>query len=217
MPETKIKSLTTLSDADLIKNIRDGEIEQYSEIVRRYNQRFYRIALSYGINDDDCEEVIQLAYISGYKKLNQFRGEAKFSTWLIRILINECLMLKRKQKRLLALNEERSVIIPAQDHLNPESNYMAKERKEILKNAIMHLPEKYRSVIILTEIEGMSVAEVSEALTISTVNVKVRHHRAKTMLRKLISDATDISDLLTFGNERCSRVNNKVMEYIRQK
>ena len=96
--------------------------------MRRYNQRLYRIATSYGSYDDDCEEVIQRAYIAAYEQLLQFRGEAKFSTWLIRILINECLMLKRKMKRNRDFFESGNVTISSGTHLNPESEYMDAER-----------------------------------------------------------------------------------------
>jgi len=216
MLEVKRDQLKKLSDEEIINKVRAGNNECFSEIVRRYNQRMYRITVGYGIYDDDCEEVIQLAYISAFEKIDQFRGEAKFSTWLIRILINECLMLKRKQKKLIGFSEKELVTISSGNHLNPESEYMDKERKIILETAIKQLPEKYRAVFILKEIEGMQIKEAAEILAISKVNVKVRLHRARAMLKNIISDVSDPSNLLTFGNERCDRVTNAVMEFIRK-
>ena len=216
MPELKRDQIKNLSDEEIIAEVKAGKIEYFSQIVKRYNQRMYRIAVSYGVYDDDCEEVIQSAYISAYEKLNQFRGEAKFSTWLIRILINECLMMKRKKKKAQNLFDE-NVTFSAGDHLNPEREYMNKERKEILETAIKKLPEKYRTVYILKEVEGMSIEEASGALAISKVNVKVRLHRAKSMLKDILRNITDVSSLFMFGNERCDRVNNAVMSYIRKK
>jgi RNA polymerase sigma-70 factor (ECF subfamily) len=213
--EVKIK-LNELTDEEIVSEVKKGNSNHFSEIVKRYNQRLYRIAISYGVYDDDSEEVIQRAYIAAFEKLNQFRGDAKFSTWLIRILINECQMLKRKKQRSRNLNEYDSVTILSGDHLNPERNYMEKERKEILEKVIKQLPEKYRSVFIFKEVDGMSIDETSAALGISKVNVKVRLHRAKSMLKNLIHDITDVSNLFTFGNERCERVNNAVMDYIRK-
>ncbi len=217
MPELANKKLTDLTDDEIISEVRSGNSEYFSEIVKRYNQRLFRIAISYGVYDDDCEEVIQTAYISAYEKLDQFRGDAKFSTWLIRILINECLMLKRKQKKAQNTFMSENVTISSGDHLNPEKEYMDKERKEILEKAILQLPEKYKSVYILKEVEGMSIEKVSGMLVISKVNVKVRLHRAKSMLKNILQDVTNVSNLYTFGNERCDRVNDAVMDYIRNK
>lgn len=155
---------TQISDEEIINEIKAGNREYFSELIKRYNQRLYRIAISYGIGDDDCEEVLQITYISTYEKLHQFRGDAKFSTWLTRILINECLMLKRKNKKKIYLSEADAVTIPDSNHLNPEESYMVKERKEILENTIKQLPEKYKSVYMLKEVEGMSIVEASEVL-----------------------------------------------------
>lgn len=211
----KNRSLKQISDEEIIAEVKSGNIEAYSEIVRRYNQRLYRIAVSYGVMDDDAEEVIQLAYISAYEKLSQFRGEAKFSTWLIKILINECLMLKRQQKRVVKLDEIKDVTFNTESHQNPEEKYMNIERKEILEEAVKRLPEKYRTVFIFKEIEGMSIEEISDSLGISKVNVKVRLHRAKSMLKEVIKGIIHFSRLFTFGNERCENITENVMDYIK--
>ena len=211
----KNRSLKQISDEEIIAEVKSGNIEAYSEIVRRYNQRLYRIAVSYGVMDDDAEEVIQLAYISAYEKLSQFRGEAKFSTWLIKILINECLMLKRQQKRVVKLDEIKDVTFNTESHQNPEEKYMNIERKEILEEAVKRLPEKYRTVFIFKEIEGMSIEEISDSLGISKVNVKVRLHRAKSMLKEEIKGIIHFSRLFTFGNERCENITDNVMDYIK--
>lgn len=204
--------VTNLPDEELIKGIKEGNKEYFRLIVKRYNQRMYRIAVSYGVYDDDCEEVIQKAYITAYEKIHQFRGEAKFSTWLIRILINECLMLKRRDKKRVDINE--TVTFPSGDHLNPETIFMEKERKEIIENAVIQLPEKYRAVYVLKEIEGFSIENISEVLSISQVNTKVRLHRARAMMKEFLGNETDLSDLLRFGDERCDRVTGKVMQHI---
>lgn len=209
------KSLKQIPDEELINEVKSGRIEAYSEIVRRYNQRLYRIAVSYGVMDDDAEEVIQLAYISAYEKLSQFRGDAKFSTWLIKILINECLMLKRQQRRVVKLDESKDVTFSTGSHQNPEEDYMDIERKEILQEAVKRLPEKYRTVFIFKEIEGMSIEEISDSLGISKVNVKVRLHRAKSMLKEDIKGIIHFVSLFTFGNERCDNITENVMDYIR--
>lgn len=213
MEERKIK-FSGLTDEEIVSEVKNGNPEYFGEIVKRYNQRLYRIAVSYGVFDDDAEEVLQLAYISAYEKISQFRGDAKFSTWLIKILINECLMLKRKKHKSVNVSEDLVTNSPG-DHLNPERHYMEKERKEILEKAIQRLPEKYKAVYMLKEVEGMSIEETSSALAISKVNVKVRLHRAKSMLRNFIKESINVSNLFTFGNERCDKVTDSVMNYIR--
>lgn len=219
MNEILLKSKETLrlqSDEEIINEVKWGNKEYFAEIIKRYNQRLYRIAISFGIDDDDCDEVLQLTYISAYEKLSQFRGDARFFTWLTRILINECLMLKRKNKKVIHLTEDKAVTISDSVHLNPIESLMEKERKEILENAIRSLPEKYKSVYMLKEVEGLSVLETSEVLAISEVNVKVRLHRARSMLKNVINEVADVSTLFSFGNERCDRINNKIMDYIRK-
>lgn len=214
--ELKNIKLSKLTDVEIISEIKKGNVDYFAEIVKRYNQRLYRIAVSYGVFDDDAEEVLQTAYIAAYEKINQFRGEAKFSTWLIRILINECLMLKRKKQKTQNITEDLVTNLTG-DHLNPEKDYMDKERKEILEKAIQQLPEKYKTVYMLKEVEGMNIEETSEALAISKVNVKVRLHRAKSMLKHLIKDGTGLSTLFTFGNARCDKLTESVMTCIRNK
>jgi RNA polymerase sigma-70 factor (ECF subfamily) len=217
MLQLKKDRLKELTDEEIIDEVKSGNIEYFSEIVKRHNQRMYRITVSYGIHDDDSEEVIQSAYISAYEKLNQFRGEAKFSTWLVRILINECLMMKRKKKKAQNLFKDEDVTYSGGNHLTPEREYMNKEIKEILESAIKQLPEKYRTAYVLKEVEGMSIEEASGVLDISKVNVKVRLHRAKSLLKEILKEVTDVSSLFTFGNERCDRVNDTVMNYIRKR
>lgn len=113
--------------------------------------------------------------------------------------------------------ESGNVTISSGTHLNPESEYMDAERKKILETAVKQLPDKYRTVFIMKEIEGMTIEEASGILAISKVNVKVRLHRAKSMLKNILEGITDTSTLFTFGNERCDRVNDSVMNYIRNK
>ncbi len=214
--ELKNIKLGELTDEEIVSEVKKGNIDYFAEIVKRYNQRLYRIAVSYGVFDDDAEEVLQTTYIAAYEKINQFRGEAKFSTWLIRILINECLMLKRKNQKTQNIPEDLVTNLTG-DHLNPEKDYMDKERKEMLEKAIQQLPEKYKTVYMLKEVEGMNIEETSAALAISKVNVKVRLHRAKSMLKNLIKDGTGLSTLFTFGNARCDKLTESVMNYIKNK
>jgi RNA polymerase sigma-70 factor (ECF subfamily) len=97
----EIKNFSELSDDDLIGEVKNGKYEYFAEIIKRYCSRLYRIALSYGIWDDDCKEVLELTYISAYEKINQFQRNANFSTWLSGILVTESLLFKRRGVKIL--------------------------------------------------------------------------------------------------------------------
>lgn len=216
MNQTDRKLKENLDDEGLILLIKAGKAELYEIIMRRYNQKLYRTAVSFGISDFDCDDVIQQAYINAYEKIEQFRGQAKFSTWLTRILINECLMFKRKRKteNRRFVDDERTVTNLSLEHQTPEEEFINEEMKDIFEKTIKNLPEKFRSVYILREIEKTSVKECAEILNISEVNVKVRLLRAKNLLKKNILKTFDRNEVLTFGNERCDAVTEKVMNYI---
>ncbi|MDO8549396.1 MAG: sigma-70 family RNA polymerase sigma factor, partial [Ignavibacteria bacterium] len=168
----------------------------------------YRIARSYGIEDDVCEDMLQQTYINVYSKLNQFEGRSLFSTWLIRILINECLMYKRQNHKFIIKED---VTSPSDLHQNPESIFMEKETSKYLESAISSLPENYSTVFVMRELEGMNTNEVAEILNISNVNVKIRLHRAKQFLLKYLTANLSKEDIYPFGNERCDRVTENVM------
>ncbi len=218
MNKEKTQAVAELEDDQLVKRIKQGEIQLFRTIIKKYNQRLYRIAVSYGINDMDCDDLIQKTYVGAFQKLDQFEGRAKFSTWLTKILINECLMFKRNQKtkRKIFANfaQENLVTISYGAHQNPERLVVNKEMNEILEIAIKKLPDKLRSVYIMKEIENMSVKEIAESLSISIVNVKVRLHRAKSMLKDRLTEIINPATLFSFGNERCDDLTDNVMKKI---
>ena len=219
MNKTEKRLKDNRSDESIIQLIKTGETELYRIIMKRYNQRLYRTAVSFGISDFDCDDLIQQAYINAFQKIEQFKGQAKFSTWLTRILINECLMFKRKKKsenqRFVDVDGDRAVTNPAFQHQTPEKEFMNNEMKNILENSVKKLPQKYRSVYILREMENISIKECSEILNISEVNVKVRLLRARNLLKNDLLKSFDKNEILTFGNKRCDNIVENVMNYIR--
>lgn len=219
MNKTQKRLKENFTDEELIQLIKTGETELYSIIMRRYNQRLYRTAISFGISDFDSDDVIQQAYINAFERIGQFRGDAKFSTWLTRILINECLMFKRKKKaeNNKFVDDEKFVTNLSLQHQTPEREFMKDEMKDILESAIKKLPEKYRSVYILREIENVSIKECVGILKISEVNVKIRLHRAKNLLKDDLLKSFDKNEVLTFGNKRCDAVVENVMSRILNK
>jgi len=184
------------AEQDLIQRVKNGEIEVFYELVRPYERGVFLAALSLVKNEADAEEVAQEAVLKAFKSLARFRGEAKFSTWLIQIAINEAKMKLRRDRRHLYESLEEG---PRGD----DGEYMPKdyadwreipsealEKKELrvaLTEALKSLPEKYRSVLVLRDVQQLSIAETSEALGISEANVKTRLSRARLQMRDALA------------------------------
>lgn len=216
MRETSVTD--TISDHEIITRILQGEKNLYAVIVRRYNQRLYRIALSI-INDDaEVEDIMQVAYINAWENLEKFAFKASFSTWLTRILINESLLRLKKRSKSINMNDDKMDKEIYQQHTKEVQTPVVKiinaELKLALEDAIRQLPEKYRTVFIMREIEDMNVAETQACLDISGVNVKVRLNRAKALLRESLSAFYKKEDILHFHLSRCDRVIEKVMSKV---
>jgi len=206
---------TALTDGEVINRVLRGEKELYAVLVRRYNQRLYRVGMAILNDDNDVEDAMQVAYVNAWESLAKFKFKSSFSTWLTRIMINECLLKIKKRKYFLEMKEEIS------DHYqqnssgqNAGSKLVNAELKKALEQAIRNLPEKYRTVFILRELESMSVAETKDCLAISEINVKVRLNRAKSMLRNSLGDLYRSADILEFHLSRCDRMIDQVMRRI---
>jgi RNA polymerase sigma factor (sigma-70 family) len=207
----------TTADNEIIRRVIGGEKELYTLIVRKYNQRLYRVGLSI-INDEAAiEDVMQTTYIKAYENLDKFRFESAFSTWITRILVNESLMyLKRKEQG----THKRTTIIsfemrqPSLELQTPLMKVINNELKIILELSIKNLPEKYRTVFVMRELENMSVAETMSCLGLSEANVKVRLNRAKLMLRDKLKTYIGDEGLLQFYQPRCNKVVRFVMDQI---
>lgn len=210
----------SIDDEAVIRRVMAGDKASYEQIMRKYNRRLYRIVRSYLQDEDEIEDVIQDAYIRAYEQLSRFEGRSSFSTWLIRIAINEALARVRHRSRLQPIlpeisdgtNSAEETSIRLSNHETPLGTLMNAELKEILEQAVDRLPEKYKSVFLMREVEGMSIAETSDSLAISEGNVKVRLNRAKEMLRETISDFYHADDVFHFDLRRCDRIVRNVME-----
>ncbi len=179
-------------EAEMIAAILDGNTEKYHDLIRPYELSVYRMALSFMKNEADAEEVAQEAFLKAFRNLASFRGGSKFSTWLISIALNEARGRLRHQNLIPtdSLDETREGI----SHVSPallrdwrEVPSEALERKEIremLKEAIQSLPPIYREVVLLRDVEELSVEEAAATMDISQAAVRVRLHRARLMLQK---------------------------------
>ena len=211
-----------ISDSDVVRRILSGEKELYEILLRRNNQKLYRVIRGYISDDAEIQDIMQNTYLKAFEKLYQFKYESTYSTWLIRIGINEALArLKEKGKvRNLGanlLNFESNTILEMPDvtQLNPENRIIRQEAKQLLENSIDSLEPKYRTVYILRKVEEMSIKEISECMGISTSNVKVRLHRAKNMLKENLFKVITVNEgIFEFVNSKCDVITDAVMRIV---
>ncbi len=209
----------TLTDEQVVADVLKGQTALFEVLMRRYNERVYRVVRAILRNDEEAEDVMQQAYVNAYAHLRQFSGAARFSTWLTRIAINEALSRVRIHRRYESLDEEPSNVEPLMTTpppRDPERQAFSGELRELLESAIDELPDGGREVFMLREVEGMSTAEVAEALDVSEDVVKTRLSRARRELRRGLLERTgaSTSDAFRFYRPRCDRVVVKVMSRI---
>lgn len=216
MRETSVTD--TISDHEIITRILSGEKNLYALILRRYNQRLYRIAMSIIDDDAEAEDVMQVTYINAYENLEKFAFKASFSTWLTRILINESLLRLKKRGKSINMNDDimdKEIYQQYRTEVQtPVSKMLNAELKLALEEAIRRLPEKYRTIFIMREIEDMNVAETQACLAISEVNVKVRLNRAKALLKESLSEFYKKDDILHFHLSRCDKMVERIMNQV---
>lgn len=213
-------STETLSDDQIITRILKGEKNLYALIMSRYNQRLYRVGMSIIKDAGEVEDVMQVAYIKAYENLGKFEFKSSFSTWLTRILINESLLRLKKRKQSVTMDDAtlntEFYQQQATENRTPLNQVLNTELGRILDAAILQLPEKYRTVFIMREIENMNVAETGECLNITEANVKVRLNRAKALLQNLLRNYYKKEDVLHLHLSRCNKIAEQVMSKIEQ-
>jgi RNA polymerase sigma-70 factor (ECF subfamily) len=188
-------TLERRDEAQMIASILAGDTQLYHELIRPYERSVYMMALSYMKNEADAEDVAQEAFLKAFHHLSSFRAEARFSTWLVGIALNEARSRLRREGvlRMESIDdtpEEGGHISPAILRDWREVPSEALERKEVrqmLQKAITNLPEKYREVFLLRDVEELNIVETAAALSITVGNVKVRLHRARLMLQKQLT------------------------------
>lgn len=202
-----------LSDEEIITQILNGEKHLYEVLIRKYNLRLYRISLSIVNDDSVVEDVMQTTYVNAYLNLASFKNKSSFSTWLTKILINESLLYKKRKIRLDQILIEKQETDYHSE--TPLKGLMTSELKTILEKTIANLPEKYRLVFVMREVEEMSIDETMATLNLTESTVKVRLSRAKEMLRNNLSSYYKSLEPDDFHLSRCNRVVNYVMTQIK--
>ena len=217
------KQLEGFSDTEIIGKILSGQPELYEILIRRYNPYLYKVGRGYGFNHHDTEDIMQECYVNAYLNLDGFAERAAFKTWLVRIMLNQCYRTKNKSSYAREVLQDKDIAessIPVfnSSPSNRKDTMINKELGHVLENALARIPEEYRMVFLLRELNGMSVAETSASLNISEANVKVRLNRSKKMLSREVEKMYRPEDIYEFNLIYCDRIVERVMREInRQK
>jgi RNA polymerase sigma-70 factor (ECF subfamily) len=214
-----------LTDGEIIMRVQAGERALFELLMRRHNQRVYRAVRAVVKLEAEVEDVMQQAYINAFTHLHQFEQRAQFSTWLIRIALNEAFSRRRKLRLMASTTEDVSDADDrrgeSRDRLtspgaDPERQAYAQELHRVLEAAVDALPETYRAVFMLRDIEGLSTSETGAGLGLGEETVKTRLHRARAMIRRTISAqiGAATSGAFEFHAPRCDRVVTHVLAAI---
>lgn len=209
------------SDGEVIERVRRGEVELFEVLMRRYNQRVFRIARAVLPSDAEAEDLAQEAWVRAYEHLGEFAGRAAFSTWLVRIVLHEGWARARRERRFEEWRpeEDEDGGKPMKQLLaqaGPEAEALRGEIRAMLEAAVGSLPETYRTVFVLRDVEELSTAETAECLELSEEAVKTRLHRARASLRRelLALAGGQARAAFPFLGTRCDRMVERVLERI---
>ena len=209
-----------LTEPEIIERILHGEKPLYEIIVRRFNSYLYKIGRSYNYNHEDTQDLMQDSYIDAFKSLTQFKQGSSFKTWIIRIMLNNCYRRKQKFsfKNELANELINENVRPMFNNTNNDAQreVYSHELGKIIEASLLRIPEDYRLVFALREINGLNISETSTLLDISEANVKVRLNRAKGMLRSEIEKSYSPEELFDFNLCYCNPFTERVMKKIEE-
>jgi RNA polymerase sigma-70 factor (ECF subfamily) len=214
-----LEQWNALTDEQVVTQVIGGQTALFEVLMRRYNERVYRVARAIVRDDEEAEDVMQQAYVNAYAHLRQFNGKARFSTWLTKIAINESLARVRRRGKYELYDDESSNVesLMVQDsYRDPERQVFTSELRALLEWAIDGLPNGAREVFVLREVEGLSTAETASVLDVSDDVVKTRLSRARFALRRVLEEriGTAAPDAFRFYRPRCDRVVERVMGVI---
>jgi len=215
--ESGVGAAPVLTDADIVRRVRAGDSALFEVLMRRHNQRVYRVARAVLKDEADVEDVMQQAYINAFTHLDQFEERSQFSTWLTRIVLHEAFDRRRKAQRSESrapvesyLDDDRGDFMDRFESpiADPERQAYAQELTRVLEAAVDMLPDTYRMVFMLRDIEGLSTSETGEGLGLGAEAVKTRLHRARAMIRRAVT--AQIGEVapgtFQFHAPRCDRV-----------
>jgi RNA polymerase sigma-70 factor (ECF subfamily) len=209
------------TDEELVARVVGGETGAFELLMRRHNRKMFRAVRSILRQESEVEDAIQQAYVSAYTHLAGFAGTAKFSTWLLRIAINEALGRLRRARRLVPVDTQAAsweeAVSSHSDESTPEEVCSDRELASLVEQAIDALPELYRTVFMFRQVEGLSTSETAEILGTSPDTVKQRLHRARALIQARLAALSEprVSVAFAFDGERCDRIVARVFAAIR--
>lgn len=228
MPRPAEIVLKDLSDAEIAARVRAGDHKAFEVLMRRYNRPLYRTARSILKDDADAEDVLQESYLLAFRRIHQFRGDAKLSTWLTRIVVNEAIARSRtttRRAQILDLhhgadlanggaNGGSDIDMEQSNSEQPDEAAMRSEARTLLERKIDALPDAFRTVFVLRALEELTVEEVAGSLGIPEATVRTRFFRARSLLRESLALEMDVAhrDAFSFDGARCDRIVAGVME-----
>jgi RNA polymerase sigma factor (sigma-70 family) len=199
-------------DLTLAHRVAAGDRSVFEVLMRRYNRRLYRLARAYLRDDAEAKDALQDAYISAYRSIGQFRGDAALATWFSRLVLNACAARKRRSTRrenivpLVNFHHHMNEIAVVPDSGQGPENLLARAQiRSVLEQKVSELPEVFRVVFVLRSVEELSVEEIADALCIPQETVRSRHFRAKAMLRESLAKDIDLAEgeIYEFGGLDC--------------
>jgi RNA polymerase sigma-70 factor (ECF subfamily) len=206
--------LVAPTDEEIVERVLGGETTLFELLMRRYNQRLYRVTRAIVRDEAEAEDVTQDAYVRAFEHLDQFAGRARFSTWLTRIAVHEASARLRRRGRQIDIEESMPTLASAA--AGPEQRAADHELGQVIEAAVDALPQVYGSVFMLREVEGLSTAETAACLDINGETVKTRLHRARALLRNHITARIGVAarETFQFAGARCDRTVAAVMARI---
>jgi RNA polymerase sigma factor (sigma-70 family) len=200
-------------DMSIARGVAGGDRMVFEALMRRHNRRLYRLARATLRDDAEAEDALQEAYLSAYRNIGQFRGEASLSTWLSRMVLNECLGRLRKSARrqnvvpMVPSDPDMDIMTPDDSDI-PDKALVRSEMRSLIERKLDALPEDFRTVFVLRAVEELSVEETAACLGIPPATVRSRHFRARSLLREALAREIDIAerDLFDFGGAHCDRI-----------
>ncbi len=213
-----LREWSSLTDEEVVAQVVAGRTALFEVLMRRHNERVYRVARAIVRDEGEAEDVMQQAYVNAYAHLEQFSHKARFLTWLLRITTNEALARVRRRGRYEPFEDDGSseANMPDGSAANPEQQAVSGELRAVLASAIDGLPDGSREVFVLREVEGMSTADTAAVLDVSEDVVKTRLSRARAALRRVLEERIGAlaPDLFRFYSPRCDRVVGHVLATI---
>lgn len=217
LPSSRLRPEAYPADEEIVARVRAGDAALFEVLMRRHNTRLYRAVRGILRDEVEVEDAMQQAYLRAYAALGEFEGLSSFSTWLVRIGLNEALGRLRKRRNFVPVETgEDGTEHSMHAQPDPEERAASRQALALLEDAIDRLPPIHRTVILLREVEGLSTQEAAHALGVTEAVVKVRLHRARTALRDLLTRelGRNASDAFPFPAERCDRIVRAVLAHI---